>query len=163
MWVFVAVWRFLWKRSVWKHEIVPGLGLTLKPFVGNPSCFKVFTSVHMFEFGCFNARSCLCVCVCVITHMCNCVSLLPLRCVKVCSSLWCLALGFIKGLGRGMISFSKCRCVCQHACVCVVSVCRPTEWMWFTLHWPPVSHRQKLASLVLMGCRTEEEGVVRMW
>lgn len=38
-------------------------------------------------------------------------------------------------------------------CVCVV---------WFTLHWPPVSHRQKLASLVLMGCRTEEEGVVQM-
>lgn len=30
--------------------------------------------------------------------------------------------------------------------------------MWFTLHWPPVSHREKLASLVLMGCRAKKEG-----
>ncbi len=28
--------------SVWKHEIVAGLGLTLKPFVGNLLCFKVY-------------------------------------------------------------------------------------------------------------------------
>lgn len=47
-------------------------------------------------------------------------------------------------------------------CVCVC-VCQPAEWMWFTLHWPPVSHRQKLVSLVLMGCRAEKEGAVRMW
>lgn len=30
--------------------------------------------------------------------------------------------------------------------------------MWFTLHWPPVSHREKLAPLVLMGCRAEKDG-----
>lgn len=39
----------------------------------------------------------------------------------------------------------------------IVHVCQPAEGMWFTLHWPPVSHRQKLASLVLMGCRAEKE------
>lgn len=33
--------------SVWKHEIVPGLGLTLKPFVGNPSCFKVYEYAYV--------------------------------------------------------------------------------------------------------------------
>lgn len=39
----------------------------------------------------------------------------------------------------------------------ILHVCQPAEGMWFTLHWPPVSHRQKLASLVLMGCRAEKE------
>lgn len=37
-------------------------------------------------------------------------------------------------------------------------VCVSQQRLWFTLHWPPVSHPQKLASLVLMGCRAEEEG-----
>ena len=45
----------------------------------------------MFEFGCFNVYVCVCVCalvhMCVFAHMRNCVSLLPLRCVKVCSFL----------------------------------------------------------------------------
>lgn len=39
-----------------------------------------------------------------------------------------------------------------YICVCV------QEGKWFTLHWPPVSHREKLASLVLTGCRAKKEG-----
>lgn len=31
-----------------KHEIVAGLGLTLKPFVKNPSSFKVYECAYVY-------------------------------------------------------------------------------------------------------------------
>lgn len=45
--------------------------------------------MRMLEFGCFNACVCehMYVCACVFAHMGNCVSPVPLRCVKVCFSL----------------------------------------------------------------------------
>lgn len=42
----LTVTRFFYE-GVWKHEIVAGLGLTLKPFVGNPSCFKVYECAYV--------------------------------------------------------------------------------------------------------------------
>lgn len=100
----------------------------------------------------------MCVCAWVSVRVClNTCMTVCLRClwgVLRCVSLFDVWHWVYKRVGfKGMNFALVCVCVC---------VCQPAEWMWFTLHWPPVSHRQKLVSLVLMGCRAEEEGAVRM-
>jgi len=59
-----------------KHEIVPGRALTLKPFVKNPSCFKVYECAYVYVcmFLCVCGSVCVCVCVCVCIHALLCVS-----------------------------------------------------------------------------------------